>query len=796
MSKLSQYPDVKDVQDVDSWPVIFSGDNAKVTTHQLAKAVGQTVDDIYVPSMTFTPSGLVQTTNVEVTAAVALLASRGGGTVRLSNGTYNFLASVTLVPGVRIVGQTPGGVGTDANGVGSSVIPYGTVIRGANTTIDLFVAKNVPGVANFATLGDFLSDCVVGIGLENMHLDNCRRGISIGEKWTGGPFYSIFRNICVTGYSDWGIWINNFGSIVCDNMLAVPRSGPERSAIGGIYFGALQGSVYNTGNSEFRSIFTDPGPVPNSRGIVFQVRYNSRMNHINVFQIQCNQGGTRKTRTFTSDGVTADLTLTTPANILDYPLEMPIMFTVANGNIEQDTLYFVTANDGVSKIRVAKFVGSTNDTGPGWNYSTNFTTPGVAFSYTGVTQGWANIEVVSNGHNLAAFGVQSFTMAGADLEALAPTCMLIQYAAGDYTFAINEVDNNSTLVGTVCGRNFQGSIAGQSMTFDFDPASYGFSTVKFAGDWSDANQDNLFKNFFLSGSFYGRAAQTRGINIAGGSANGLSGSWINSNGKPYLPNQLSGDNILSGSGIRANVPISFRLKHSTTLTETYFNGGTCFWHHVYNGGGAGTRTLVPYDGSGDFFTGFGGIGQKVQFSNPTTFKLTINAGAGNNFNFDSSQTVMYVQPGGFLELTLGWNGSANSWVVTGSRNVNSNKAATGTFTPAATGVANITTVSNGTMIFSQSENIVNCKGRLTVQPTTAGVSTTFRLTLPVTTDITLVDQAYGLGVIHADPQGGSGSNLVQIDGNLSPDAVLFTFLPDSNGAGQVINYDFSYQIKG
>jgi len=783
MSKLSEYATVAAVTNADLWPLIQAGDNAKATTDLMAKGVFNVSNFKIVPA---------PATNVEVQAAVDALSAAGGGSVLLGVGTYTYSAPVVCKRGVRIIGHTAGGVGTTLPGMGVSTPTYGNVILGSSTSVDLYTMSNTPGASAFADLSAFINACTIGISLQNMHLHNCRHGIDIGAKWTGGPFLSVFSDLAFTGFSGWAARINNFGSCQFNNLYAAGSSSAQSQ--GCFQFGALQGTIYNNGNSEFRQILADT-LYSKCRGIVFVADYGSKLNHINVFQLQCNQAGALVSQTFTTDGVTNDLTITTPANIGNYPLDFPLIVTTSNGNLVAKKLYFVVYNDGVSKIRISELQGAQNKVGTGYDFSTNVTSPGVATTFTVQTQGWPNLEVVGMGHNLSSIGIQSFNLKGCDLESTAPTCMFIQWAGGEYELVINESDVGTMLLSsTISARKAEAHFSAQNVILDFDQTSAKFSYFHVAGDLSDGNYDVLYKNDFVPGAFYSRQLNGRGYNVWGGPANGYSGFWINGSGQVYLPPQIGADYAFGSCGLRFNAPIAQRTRHVTNTSETFFNGGNLFWRHIYQGAANGTRELPSYSGKGSFFSG-DSVGQTAIFINNTTFKLTINASAGENFNFNASETSWIVQPGGVLEFTLGWNGSVNSWVVLNSQGANPNNSAGQTFTPVCTAMSNLDSVTTGPMIFCQVGQMVMCQGRCTVDPTTAGSSTTFRMTLPISVDITSTDQAFGLGVIHADPQGGAGSNLVQISGNVTPDAVLFTFFPDAATGSQVINYSFSYQLK-
>jgi hypothetical protein len=118
----------------------------------------------------------------------------------------------------------------------------------------------------------------------------------------------------------------------------------------------------------------------------------------------------------------------------------------------------------------------------------------------------------------------------------------------------------------------------------------------------------------------------------------------------------------------------------------------------------------------------------------------------------------------------------------------------GTYTPTGTGVANITSVTPGLATYIRVGSIVMVFGVVSVDPAAVSLVTSWRLTLPVasnlgsTTDLSGTWTCNGSGFV-------SDQGLARINGDTTNDAATFLAFPTaSSHAASDVFYSFSYRI--
>lgn len=128
------------------------------------------------------------------------------------------------------------------------------------------------------------------------------------------------------------------------------------------------------------------------------------------------------------------------------------------------------------------------------------------------------------------------------------------------------------------------------------------------------------------------------------------------------------------------------------------------------------------------------------------------------------------------------SGSGATWTI------DSNVISSSTYTPTATVVANIDSVSASTCFYVRIKDVVSVWGSISVNPTVSGADTTFRITLPLGTGLAAVEDLAGSG-------GATASGLtepVAIFADFVNDQASFTFNPATT-TGITVFFHFAYR---
>jgi len=128
----------------------------------------------------------------------------------------------------------------------------------------------------------------------------------------------------------------------------------------------------------------------------------------------------------------------------------------------------------------------------------------------------------------------------------------------------------------------------------------------------------------------------------------------------------------------------------------------------------------------------------------------------------------------------------NAGAVTGTTN---QYFASGTYTPTNTAGSNVTVPSASVYQWMRVGNVVTVSGRCFVSITASSTFTSFRLSLPIASNIASASEAGGYGGAQA-----SDDINFMVEGVVATDDVIFTSRPPSNGATNV-TFSFTYLIS-
>ena len=111
----------------------------------------------------------------------------------------------------------------------------------------------------------------------------------------------------------------------------------------------------------------------------------------------------------------------------------------------------------------------------------------------------------------------------------------------------------------------------------------------------------------------------------------------------------------------------------------------------------------------------------------------------------------------------------------------------GTYTPTATAISNITSITELETLYIKIGDIVTVSGQMNIDPTSASTLTELYLSLPIDTNFTSVVDASGSIT-------SSVGNNGKISANASEDKAIMQFI-GANAANSTYAFTFQYRIK-
>lgn len=247
---------------------------------------------------------------------------------------------------------------------------------------------------------------------------------------------------------------------------------------------------------------------------------------------------------------------------------------------------------------------------------------------------------------------------------------------------------------------------------------------------------------------------------------------------------------------------------SIALTATALTwGGNTLFTTANDGAGSGLDADLLDGSSSAAFAqlassnSFSGTTQTLTNAEPTLFLTETGVAAdsgsyririaGTTFNLETRNdanttgaTVIQTTRTGTTVDTI--NLQATTVQINGNEVV---RSSAGTYSPSATATLNLDSVTASTAQYMRVGNTVTVSGSITIDPTSASVDTTFRVTLPVSSNIAAVTECGGGG-----GQGYSTHGAVQIRGDATNDACEFLFNAGGT-ASTALNYSFTYLVQ-
>jgi len=407
-------------------------------------------------------------TEASIRAAANAAIAAGVGTVLLPVGSITLTSPLPLASGVRYVGVEPvivfqGSIpDTDWTLVGGTILVGDGTFQAfsGNTT-----SKGSPDVP-------FWDNALANCGVENIGFSNFTYAIQTGAQNNMGVMYSTFRNLYITGATQWGLEFQNFMHCKFERIWV-------RASANGMRFTAnVANDVLATGNSVTEHLFVVNTTSLSARGIVFEsVGTNAQMDLISGHRIQVNffreSEAASQSATFTNASTSIGVSDGTK-----FPVGMPVSFSASGNGFLATQIYFVLSQSGnaitLGNSRSGSAIASTGTTG-----------------LTIRTYGFPNLEIIGTG---GAIGTTNMTLTDVDLEGHA-TCSLYLEGGGSNRV---EISSFGTSYATYCVRGTQTSqidSVGTTAVADIDGASsffrYGGQIARWlqytgSGQWYDS----------------------------------------------------------------------------------------------------------------------------------------------------------------------------------------------------------------------------------------------------------------------------------------------------------------------
>lgn len=369
---------------------------------------------------------------IQINAAISILAASGGGILYLGAGLYILTGPIVPASGVQIVGVAPqlnftNAAIPDANTVIAN--GGGTVLQGDGTFAAFQWNKAVLGVP--ASANAFTLTALNGIGIKNLCLNNFSRAIDGGNTNNGGCWWSEFENLYITNCTDWGFWLTNFMHCKFRRIFTFACTNGQQ-----FYGNDVPAATLQPGNSVWEDLYANT-PVTNTnlaRGIVFFVT-QGQQNEGFLSRIQANRNNaTVTTQAATMVNASANIAITDGTK---FAVGMPVAFSASVNGFTAGQIYFVLSN-AANVITVANTFGGApiNATG---NTAVNC-----------ITQGWPALEIIA----LAGAAVSSHAYINIDVENGGTAAMVLQ-----------NLQSSNVHISQVPGSGITQSICARQVTF-------------------------------------------------------------------------------------------------------------------------------------------------------------------------------------------------------------------------------------------------------------------------------------------------------------------------------------------
>lgn len=188
----------------------------------------------------------------------------------------------------------------------------------------------------------------------------------------------------------------------------------------------------------------------------------------------------------------------------------------------------------------------------------------------------------------------------------------------------------------------------------------------------------------------------------------------------------------------------------------------------------------------------------LQFYDPTGVKGYVGYGSGVDDSFDiyNGLSSVSIWASGNKSMQLFGNGRVSFKNIHNVGPVDGTAdqfLASGTYVMTTTNVANISSSAGNICQWMRVGNVVTVSGALTFTPTSGGVSTQLRISLPIPSDLTFFEQASGVLVYVASA--GVPPPAARIVGDASANEALMTTTSDAGGGIRNAAFTFTYLVQ-
>ena len=366
-------------------------------------------------------------TSAGIQAAVdRIVASGKPGTVVYASEQYSVTQNVPLVSGVSHLGVF-------VKLAFSGNVPDATFSPVDGTIINIaagveFLTHNSTDLAsqpaNVAPLA------LTGVTIKNMAFIGGKGAVKMGALYSMGPTYCLFENLYFKNQVDYHFWVENFQHCEFKNF----HGRNDLPSTGGYHFKMSLNANLLPGNSHFEGEIFSYSTSRFAKNFVFEARglAGCQMNEIvSNARMQANRYGDVATSyTVSTTSGSPNVVFSTPAESVNFPVGMPLVFTSATPNfLAANSVYYVVSNNGTDTITISNTPGSSTVS---VSQTASFTIKGSGFPAVII---WGNNNSLINNCD---FG-RNF-----DIEANGNVCALSMYRVFNGRIGLNEVMGSQT----------------------------------------------------------------------------------------------------------------------------------------------------------------------------------------------------------------------------------------------------------------------------------------------------------------------------------------------------------------
>lgn len=196
---------------------------------------------------------------------------------------------------------------------------------------------------------------LTGVQIKNMAFVGGKGAIKMGALYNMGPTYCLFENLYFINQVDYHFYVENFQHCEFKNF----HGKNQLTSTGGFHYKISMDGLLLPGNSHWEGEHYSYSTSRFAKNYVFEARGlgtngGCQMNELAInARMQANRYGDVSTSytVNTTGGGSPNVVLQTPAQIVNFPVGMPVVFTSGTPQfLAANSVYYVNSNNGVDTI--------------------------------------------------------------------------------------------------------------------------------------------------------------------------------------------------------------------------------------------------------------------------------------------------------------------------------------------------------------------------------------------------------------------------------------------------------------